>query len=389
MLEPLPSSRWNFATAAHLANRAGFGATPAEIEAFVRLDPAAAVAEFTDWEKKPATPLKPDWAKPDPQRGEKLRAFRQATGEERQRLLMERNREQRRQMLELQHGWLQLMAAGPRPLQEKLTLFWHGHFATSVTKVKDSYLMWRQNDLFRRLGAGGWRPLLDAVTRDPAMLIWLDQAQSKPDHPNENFARELLELFTLGEGHYDEQDVTEAARALTGLSLDRLTQEPVFRPRLRDPGTKTFLGKTGNLGVDDVLDRVSSRNRRPTGTSPASFGCSSPARRLRLNCKRRSRRSSAGKDSASARSSSTLLRAQEFYAPEVVRQQIKSPVQLLVAACRQLEHPAPPAARLHQHTAPARARSSSIPQASRAGKAASRGSTRTRCSTATTSPCCW
>ena len=159
-------------------------------------------------------------------------------------------------MLEMQHDWLQRMATGPHPLQEKLTLFWHGHFATSVLKVRDPYLMWRQNDLFRQQGAGTWRNLLDAVTRDPAMLLWLDQAQSKPEHPNENFARELLELFTLGEGHFTESDVTETARALSGLTLDRLTQEPVFRPRLQVPGDKSVLGRTGRLGVGDVLDQI-------------------------------------------------------------------------------------------------------------------------------------
>jgi uncharacterized protein (DUF1800 family) len=95
--------------------------------------------------------------------------------------------------------------------------------------VKDAYYMWRQNDLFRRFGAGDWLTLLREVTRDPAMLVWLDQAQSKPAHPNENYARELVELFTLGEGNYTEQDVTDAARALAGLTLDRLHQEPTFR----------------------------------------------------------------------------------------------------------------------------------------------------------------
>src|SRR5437879_1854373 len=91
------------------------------------------------------------------------------------------------------------------------------------------------------------------VAQDPAMLLWLDQAQSRKDHPNENFAREVMELFTLGEGHYTEKDVTEAARALTGWSLERATEQFVYRPGFHDPGTKNVLGTTGRLEGDDVL----------------------------------------------------------------------------------------------------------------------------------------
>ena len=123
-------------------------------------------------------------------------------------------------MLELRGWWLQRMARGPRPFQEKMVLFWHGHFATSEEKVRNPYYMWRQNELFRRLATGNWELLLTEAGKDPAMLVWLDQAQSRKEHPNENFAREVMELFALGEGHYTEQDITECARALTGWSLD-------------------------------------------------------------------------------------------------------------------------------------------------------------------------
>src|SRR5947207_5271523 len=126
------------------------------------------------------------------------------------------------------------MAFGTRPLQEKMVLFWHGHFATSVEKVLESYLMWRQNELFRRLAVGNWLEMLIEVAKDPAMLIWLDQAQSRKEHPNENFAREVMELFALGEGHYTEKDVTEAARAFTGWGLDREAQTFVERPNGHD-----------------------------------------------------------------------------------------------------------------------------------------------------------
>lgn len=342
MLEPLPAAGWNTATAAHLLNRAGFGGPPAAVEVLRQRTPEEAVARLVGAEQKPESELKPDWAHPDPDRGEKLRAYRQASPEERMRLQKERNREWRRQMLELQHDWLQLMVTGSRPFQEKLTLFWHGHFATSVLKVKEPYLMWRQNDLFRRQGAGSWRDLLGAVTQDPAMLLWLDQAQSKPDHPNENYARELLELFTLGEGNYTEQDVTESARALSGLTLDRLRQEPVFRPRLRVTGPKTILGRTAPLGVEELLDLIAAQpqtDRFITSRLWVFFAGTPPSPALQDALAAEFRRSG----QRFGPFLHTLLLSREFYAPEVMNQQIKSPVQLLVSACRQLERSLPPA----------------------------------------------
>ena len=158
--------------------------------------------------------------------------------------------------MELRGWWLNRMAKGPRPFQEKMVLFWHGHFATSFEKVRNAYYMWRQNELFRRLATGNWLELLTLAGKDPAMLIWLDQAQSRKEHPNENFAREVMELFSLGEGHYAEQDVTEGARALTGWSLDRPTRNIVYRPVFHDNGDKTFLGRTGNLNGDDVMAQI-------------------------------------------------------------------------------------------------------------------------------------
>jgi uncharacterized protein (DUF1800 family) len=239
MLTPLPASKWTFTTAAHLLNRAGFGGTPAEIEDLFKLGLDGAVAKLVDYEKIPDPAPAPEWAKPDPTRVARFQELRQlvqkvrnATGTEREELEGKRremqrqeNRRRQEQLLELRGWWLERMRATPRPLQEKLTLFWHGHFATSVQKVKDSYLMWLQNETLRRHASGNWLELLLAMTRDPAMLIWLDQAQSRREHPNENYAREVMELFALGEGHYTEKDITEAARAFTGLSLDRIKQE--------------------------------------------------------------------------------------------------------------------------------------------------------------------
>lgn len=343
MLPPLPDSRWNAALAGHLWNRAGFGGTPAEVEALAAAGPARAVAQMVEFERVPEPFPDPAWARPDPERGERLRKFRDATPEQRRELQQEENRRRRERVLELQHGWLRRMHRSARPLQEKLTLFWHGHFATSVTKVKDAYLMARQNALFRTQGTGPWLTLLDEVTRDPAMLLWLDQAQSRREHPNENYARELLELFALGEGHYTERDVTEAARALTGLSYDRLRQEPVRVDRQHDPGSKTILGKTGRFDGWDVLNLVVDHpeaDRFIAGKLWRFFAGTEPSPEW-LDAL-------AGEFRAQGRRFGPFLRAlflsEAFYAPGVVRRQIKSPVQLLVGTCRQLERDLPPPA---------------------------------------------
>ncbi|MBT9589115.1 DUF1800 domain-containing protein [bacterium] len=148
--------------------------------------------------------------------------------------------------------WLTRMLSGRWRLAEKISLFWHGHFATSNRKVSDPGLMWRQYCLFRKSGAGHFSTLLKGVSRDVAMLLWLDGNSNRASCPNENYARELLELFTLGVGHYQEKDVREAARAFSGWSCER--GRFVFRPEHHDSGQKTFLGHTGPLGGDDIID---------------------------------------------------------------------------------------------------------------------------------------
>src|SRR5439155_17933708 len=215
----------------------------------------------------PDSTANPSWAKPDPDRAKKAKELMELrrkakNGSEADRkeleakfreLMRNQVRSQAQHLVELRRWWLDRMANGPRPLQEKLTLFWHGHFATSVQKVRDAYLMWLQNDTFRRNAAGNWLTLLTEVTKDPAMLIWLDQTQSRKAHPNENYAREVMELFSLGEGHYTEKDITEAARALTGWSYDPVDQVFVYRQFTHDEGEKSVLGRTGYLDGADVL----------------------------------------------------------------------------------------------------------------------------------------
>ncbi len=162
--------------------------------------------------------------------------------------------EQIREGLQLRGWWLNEMLTTPSPLTEHMTLFWHNHFVSSQQKVKLAELMYRQNVTLRANALGHFGELLHAIARDPAMVIYLDNAQNRKGTPNENFAREVMELFTLGEGNYREQDIKEAARAFTGWSIDRDSGTFVFRRFIHDDGTKTVLGRSGNLDGDDVLD---------------------------------------------------------------------------------------------------------------------------------------
>jgi uncharacterized protein (DUF1800 family) len=358
MLNSLPASKWNYSTAAHLLSRAGFGGPPQEVQRLVNMGLDAAVASFLDYQSIPEDFTTPDWAKPDPQRAEtqrQLQTLRQQvqaakTDDEKAkladqaRMIQQQNqRDLAQDIQQMRAGWLQRMAFGPRPFQEKLALFWHGHFATSIVKVREIYFMWNQIDTFRKLGEGNWLALLEAVATDPAMLIWLDQAQSRREHPNENFARESMELFTLGEGHYTEKDVTEAARAMTGWSLDRDTESYRYRPFFHDNGIKTFLGRTGPLTGEDVLRQIVAQpqaSRFITGKLWKFFAGDLPNETFNDDL--------AEVFNASNRNFLPFLRvmftSEDFYSAKIMGSQIKSPVQWLISSIRTLERPMPPPA---------------------------------------------
>jgi len=207
--------------------------------------------------------------------------------------------------------------------------------------VQDAYFMWLQIDTFRQKGSGNWLDLLQAMATDPAMLIWLDQAQSRKEHPNENFARECMELFALGEGHYTEKDVTEAARAMTGWSLDRADEEYVYRPRLHDYGVKTVLGTTGNLSGRQVLELIVAQPQAArfiTGKLWKFFASENPSPQL-IDALAESFRAGGNNFGPFLR---TMFSSEEFYADSVMHNQIKSPVQWLVNSVRLLEREMPP-----------------------------------------------
>lgn len=157
---------------------------------------------------------------------------------------------------ELNNLWLQEMIDGEAQLQEKMALFWHGHFAC---RSLNPYFDQQYLDIIRKNSLGNFSVLLNEISKTPAMLQFLNNQQNKKDHPNENFARELMELFTIGRGNYTEQDVKEAARAFTGYGFDK-TGEFKFRIQQHDFGTKIFFGKSGSFTGDDILQIILKKN---------------------------------------------------------------------------------------------------------------------------------
>lgn len=241
-----------FDEARHLLSRTTFGATPAEVRAVEAQDYAAAVEQLLEVRHTSALTPAPAWITQSlAELAVAQKAAREVKGVDGKPLNIVRPAQE--QARELRNWWVEEMLVTDQPLVERMTLFWHNHFTSSLEKVNFTASMYRQNELFRREALGNFGRLLKAVTRDPAMLIYLDGVRSVARHPNENFARELLELFTLGEGHYTEADIRNAARAFTGLSVDRGTGAFKMNEQAHDTGQKTFLGETGTLTGDDIV----------------------------------------------------------------------------------------------------------------------------------------
>ncbi|MFN0128398.1 MAG: DUF1800 family protein [Verrucomicrobiales bacterium] len=339
MLEPAPTAAWSIEEAAHLLNRAGFGAPPATLREWYALGRAAAVDKLTTPSPSPETPARPAWFSQ-----EKYKELVIAVRDERMALMAEggttaqqqarqrqlkKNLQDRQQATEAVGWWLDRLHAAPAPLTEKMTLFWHGHFATSIEKVKDPYLMLQQNELFRSHALGNIRTLTKTVVRDPAMMIYLDTDKSLRTKPNENFAREVMELFTLGEGEYTEDDIKEAARAFTGLKINRLLGRSFFHEPSWDAGEKSILGHRGRHRSDDVVDilfRQPACARFLAAKLCAHFISDAPSDKLIAavaECLRQH-------DFELTPVLRTLFLSAEFYAPVHRRAQIKSPVQFLV-----------------------------------------------------------
>jgi len=337
MLEPLPASEWNRTTAAHLLRRAGFGGTGDEVNALTQLTSEQAVDQLVDWEKIPDDTKEPEWAVPGHGALVKDRSeLRKMSEEKRKEIQQQMQRMQRQNIQNLRERWLDRMLNTTRPLQEKMTLFWHGHFATSAEKVKMAYFMWKQIDLFRRMGNGSYEKLLVEVGRDPAMLVWLDGNQSRREAPNENYARELMELFTLGEGHYTEEDIKESARAFTGWTVDRFQQSVRYVPQRFDGGRKKFLGDSGNFKDEDIVQVILKQDQSALYLASklwTFFAYENPEPALIDSL------------AATFRSEKMELKpllkrmflSREFYSTKALQTQIKSPVQWWVGMLKSLD----------------------------------------------------
>ncbi len=339
MLTPFNSSQWNFQTAAHLLNRAGFGGSPEEIEALQKLGFRGAVDSILNAPDDSAAFPRPAWAVPT-----NMIAMRASmvmlTDEQRKERQKETRKMQVGDFKDLVPWWLERMQKTSNPLREKLTLFWHGHFATSFVKVRSCYLMWLQNETLRRQALGNFNHMVKDMSRDPAMLVWLDGAQNRREHPNENFARELMELFTLGIGNYTEQDIQQSARAFTGYRINPQDQTFRFAPFQHDDGEKTFFGKTGRFGGDDIINLILDKPVCATYITKKiwEFFADDDAPPGVIDSLAFNFRASGYEIRPLMRE---IFESAVFYSPGVVRAQIKSPVQWMVQTSKELETDVP------------------------------------------------
>jgi uncharacterized protein (DUF1800 family) len=326
---PASAAVLSYDDARHLVNRTGFGATDAEIRRFIGMTREEAARTLLAESRTTALTPPPAWTRePGPLRYP--RGGENASAEEKKRF----QQEQIRDGLELRGWWVEEMLTTPSPLTEKMTLFWHNHFVSGQQKVKLAVLMYRQNVTLRENALGNFGDLLHAIARDPAMVIYLDSAQNRKGTPNENFAREVMELFTLGEGHYGEQDIKEAARAFTGWSLNRETGRFMFRPFIHDYGRKTVLGRTGNLDGDNVLDLLLSKPETAefvTRKLWREFVSSEPDE---LEVKRIAARFRESRYDIKV-ALQALFTCDAFYAAENRGTLVKSPIDLVVGTMRQ------------------------------------------------------
>ena len=338
-----------------MLNRAGFGGGPAELAALHALGRTQAVESLiSPIEPLDAFPL-PVWSTEEQMLADALvrkeqrrlaqQAMRDLSPAEAEKAKREARqkiqKEERQQGLEAQGWWFRRMLLTQAPLREKMTLFWHDHFATSIQKVRQPVLLVQQNHIFRQNAFGSSKDLTQAVLMDPAMMLYLDTQSSKKGHPNENFAREVMELFTLGEGNYTEQDIREAARAFTGYQLNRETGKVVHNPRQWDETNKTIFGKTGPFKGDDVIRLIFEKPQAARFMSKKlwEFFVYNKPSPVALDSLTASFQKSNFQTGPLLRE---IFLSKEFYSEASIRSQIKSPIQYLVGLLKQLEITEPP-----------------------------------------------
>jgi len=355
-LTPIGPADWNYDFAAHLLERAGFGATPDEIANLAKLTPARAVARLVRFEGTDASNLPPfdhsgvhdpglepfppsrpavtDMAK---EKGEALGIKVKPSGNRRLQPIVDEFfywlRASALETNRVAYWWANRMVASPRPLQEKVALFWHGHFASNEAKVRDYRKLLGQLELFEQQGTGNFRDLTVAVAQDPAMLTFLDAGVNVKGASNENFAREIMELFTMGVGHYTEKDIREAARAFTGWNYVDL--KFVVNKDQHDDGEKTFLGKTGHFDGVDVINIIMEQ------PATADFIAGKIYRffvRQQLSPELQKQLGTVLRDGNYEIKPllEKIFLSRDFYCPASVGTQIKSPVELAISTYRKL-----------------------------------------------------
>lgn len=354
-LTPIGQEDWNTERAAHLLERAGFGGTPGEIAQFAAMTPEAAVRRLVyhkdiandlpafdhsgvhdaGLEPFPASrPAATDLAKDT---GESMGIKVKPAGNRRLQPVANKFfywlRASRLETNRVVYWWANRMLATNRPLEEKMALFWHGHFATSEEKVRDYRKMLKQNELFRAQGTGNFRDLLIGVAQDPAMLAFLDAGVNVKGAPNENFAREIMEMFSMGVGNYSETDIREAARAFTGWNFVDL--DFVVTPEKHDDTIKTVLGKQGGfdgVGVIDVILSQPVTSEYVSGRIYRYFVRQDLSAELRAQLSAKLRQS----NYEIAPLLETIFLSRDFYSPASMATHIKSPVELVISTYKKM-----------------------------------------------------
>lgn len=332
--DPLKSTptQWTRDDAAHLLRRAGFGGPPEEIDALYALGRQGAVARLVDYERINVSFEPPSVLPLQPPPGLKESVL---TAEQRQELVRFRRQNNIAQFLNISEWWTRRMISTPRPLEEKLTLFWHGLLTSGMREVDVPRMLYDQNELYRHYAKAHFPDLIRRVSYDPAMLRYLDNVSNVASHPNENYARELMELFTLGVGNYQESDIKSVARAFTGWTINRATGSAYFDAREHDYGFKPLFGQVRRFNGIETLDVILSQ---PAATRHLArelwvyFAGTEPDEELlaALGATLRSSNFDVG----------LLLRkmflSDAFYDPRVRFQAVKSPAELIAGTYRAL-----------------------------------------------------
>ncbi len=329
----LPAAALPLDEARHLLQRTGFGASPADIAKLGPLDRAAAVDRLlAETRKAPTLPPPGFLAEPWP----RYRDFPDMREEQRQPFIQAR----RDELQSMKAWWYAEMIATPSPLTERMTLFWHNHFVSSFEGVGSNvHRIWDQHALFRREATGSFETLLREILRDPIMLRYLDNNTNRKGRPNENLARELLELFTLGEGHYTEFDIKETARALTGRTIDRNKDYAYqFVRGIHDESSKRIFGIRADDG-DDVAHILLAQKRTAEFVAEKlwrEFVSTEPPPPAEIAAVADAIRSSGYQMKPGLR---RLFLSDAFWAPANRGNLIKSPVAMIVGAYRDLGLP--------------------------------------------------